>query len=273
MAENTLPLFADAGKFYVYVYRDPRPRKKNVPIYVGKGTAANRRADKHWNHGATNPMFINVLEKIRNAGLKPAIEIVGWFDDEDSALYCEMELIRKIGRRDINTGSLCNLNEGGIGPVIISETTRKRMSDAAKARETNSFAGKHHSDETKQILREFMRGRAHHSEEWKNELRIRMTIDNPFKGKKHTEETRCLIGEMNKKRDLSKFTTKGLTFGIETRLKISRALTGITRSPETRLKMSMAQRRRKEEKQRARQESETESLGTGVEACSPQPGP
>ena len=63
MAENTMPLFTAAGKYYVYVYRDPRPGKKSALIYVGKGTAANRRADVHWRERASNPIMSDSEKK------------------------------------------------------------------------------------------------------------------------------------------------------------------------------------------------------------------
>jgi hypothetical protein len=115
MATNTLPLFENAGKFYVYVYRDPRPKKKGVVFYVGKGK--DSRADVHWKKGnGSNPFFSNVLNKIRELNLEPIIEIIAWFDEEDEAFSLEKALIARYGRRDNRTGCLVNLTEGGDGP-------------------------------------------------------------------------------------------------------------------------------------------------------------
>lgn len=126
MAENTLPLFS--GAFYVYVYRDPRPRKGSVPIYVGKGTAALGRADHHWRRGSPNRLLNGILGKIRTAQLEPKIEIVGWFDDESAAFACERALIAQFGRRNLDCGPLCNLTDGGegaLGVVRSAETCAK----------------------------------------------------------------------------------------------------------------------------------------------------
>jgi hypothetical protein len=138
MADNTLPLFADAGKFYVYVYRDPRPKKKGCPIYVGKGTAKHRRADQH-KHGTQhphNPLFGRILAKIRGLKLEPIVEIVAWYDIETDAFEYEKNLIAAFGRRDLGMGTLCNLTDGGegaSGSVFTPERCRK-ISDALTGR-------------------------------------------------------------------------------------------------------------------------------------------
>ena len=103
------------GKFYVYVYLDPRPGKGLQPIYVGKGTVDLDRASYHWEKRCVNPFLQNVLDKIRAAGLVPQITIAAYMDDEEDAFAMERELIAEYGRRDLRTGSLCNLTEGGQG--------------------------------------------------------------------------------------------------------------------------------------------------------------
>lgn len=74
MADDGVPPAAGSGKFYVYVYRDPRPGKNRQPIYVGKGIGD--RAELHWRWRCANPFLAQVLGKIRGAGLAPTIEIV-----------------------------------------------------------------------------------------------------------------------------------------------------------------------------------------------------
>ncbi|WP_431861369.1 NUMOD3 domain-containing DNA-binding protein [Azospirillum sp.] len=129
MAENTLPLFEGAGKFYVYIYRDPRPGKRGVPIYVGKGSQAYGRADDHWGGKATNRMLRGILAKVRSAGLEPIIEIVAWFDDEAAAFCLERSLIAKFGRRDLGSGTLCNMTSGGEGAAgaVRSKETKAKI--------------------------------------------------------------------------------------------------------------------------------------------------
>lgn len=103
------------GKFYVYVYLDPRPGKGLQPIYVGKGTVDLDRASYHWERRCVNPFLQKVLDKIRAAGLVPQITIAAYMEDEEEAFAMERDLIAKYGRRDLRTGSLCNLTEGGQG--------------------------------------------------------------------------------------------------------------------------------------------------------------
>jgi len=116
MAVDTLPMdFGSDKRFYVYLYRDPRKRKRFQPIYVGKGTAKTGRADVHWRHRTHNPILQAILDKIRIAELEPSIEIIGWFDDEEAAFQCECALIAKFGRRNLKEGPLANMTAGGDG--------------------------------------------------------------------------------------------------------------------------------------------------------------
>ena len=103
------------GKFYVYVYLDPRPGKGLQPIYVGKGTVDLDRASYHWERRCVNPFLQSVLDKIRTAGLVPQITIAAYMEDEEDAFAMERDLIAQYGRRDTKTGSLCNLTDGGQG--------------------------------------------------------------------------------------------------------------------------------------------------------------
>ncbi len=104
-----------------------------LPIYVGKGTIKNRRAERHWRFGTDNALFSRVLAKIRAAGLNPIIEIVAQFDDEAAAFALESALIAKFGRRDRGAGPLVNMTDGGEGNANPSVEKRKRLAAAASA--------------------------------------------------------------------------------------------------------------------------------------------
>jgi hypothetical protein len=101
--------------FYVYVLRDPRPGKDLQPFYVGKGQGG--RAHLHWKKATThkNLMLRRVLSKIRSVGLEPVVEILRHYEIETDAFAHEIELIAEYGRRNIRTGILCNLTDGGEG--------------------------------------------------------------------------------------------------------------------------------------------------------------
>ena len=140
--------------FYVYIYRDPREGKALQPIYVGKGTKRKgrpySRAHIHWREGTHNSLFRRVLKKIADLGMEPIIEINAEFDDEKEALNHERALVAKFGRRNIGTGTLCNLADGGIGPtgVVISDEIREirrasmnaRYADPAEREKTGEHA-------------------------------------------------------------------------------------------------------------------------------------
>lgn len=139
MAADTLSLdFGRDKPYYVYLYRDPRKGKRMQPIYVGKGKSASKklRADVHWDWATENPFLAKVLRKIRSAGLKPVIEIVAWCDDQDDAFSLEAMFIARFGRRDLGTGPLTNLTDGGEGGrgQVCSAETRKLLSKSSAIR-------------------------------------------------------------------------------------------------------------------------------------------
>jgi hypothetical protein len=100
--------------FYVYVYKDPRPTKNRQVVYVGKGTGD--RAYVHWRGRVSrNKAFGAFLALLRREKLEPVIEIVKSGLDEAEAFVEECALIATYGRRDLKTGTLFNLTDGGEG--------------------------------------------------------------------------------------------------------------------------------------------------------------
>lgn len=132
--------------FYVYVHR----RKDTLDVfYVGKGVG--KRA---WKHAGRNEWWHRVVKKYGRT-----VEIVKRFDDEDLAFELEKELIAFYGRDKV-----CNLTDGGMGGVAVSEETRAKMSAARKGRKVSeetrekmrrAATGRRHSEETKAKLREY----------------------------------------------------------------------------------------------------------------------
>jgi len=96
--------------FYVYIYW-----YQNEPIYVGKG-----KDDRMWWHVLNcqkkNSYFYNKLRKIL-AEDPDHLEITCEFKElsETRAFELEKELIKEFGRKDLGTGSLYNLTDGGEG--------------------------------------------------------------------------------------------------------------------------------------------------------------
>jgi LEM-3-like GIY-YIG domain len=98
--------------FYVYQYVN---RHTGVPFYVGKGK--NYRSTSHLNEArktSTNNPKLNMIRKLNfEEGVE--IEVIKKDLEESRALALEAELIRKIGRKELNSGPLLNRSNGGEG--------------------------------------------------------------------------------------------------------------------------------------------------------------
>lgn len=118
--------------FYVYVYRDPRPLKKNQPVYVGKGTGD--RDLSHWSRGSHNKPFQDFISHLKQRGLVASCERVFETESEVEAFAKEIELIALYGRRNLKTGTLFNLTDGGEGASGMVKTAEQRAVDGQFSR-------------------------------------------------------------------------------------------------------------------------------------------
>lgn len=119
--------------FYVYVYRDPRPTKSNLPVYVGKGTGD--RDISHWSKGSHNKPFQDFISHLKQRGLVAPCERVFETEVEAEAFVKEIELIALYGRRNTNTGTLFNLTDGGEGASGMIKTAEQKAVDGKFSRE------------------------------------------------------------------------------------------------------------------------------------------
>lgn len=122
--------------YYVYIYKDPRPTKNQQVVYVGKGMGD--RAWYHWKKRVRgNKGFGAFLALLRQEKLEPIIEIAREGLEEAEAFYEEMKLIEVYGRRDLGTGTLFNLTDGGEGlaGVIRTDEWRKNISESLRTPE------------------------------------------------------------------------------------------------------------------------------------------
>lgn len=153
--------------YYVYEYL----REDNTPYYIGKGTK-NRAFTKQ---GHTVPL-----------PPKDRIRFVAENLTDEEAKDLEISLIAKYGRKDLGTGILRNMTNGGEGSS--GRVATKEM--IAKIKEARSRQIT--TDETRKKMRQSHTGKIH-SEETKNKM-SKSAI-----GRKLTEETIAKIKEARKK--------------------------------------------------------------------------
>jgi hypothetical protein len=188
----------------------------NEVFYVGIG-AEKKRAYKK---SGRTPYWKNIVEKVGYT-----VDIIHSDVDWDEACELEKHLILLFGRKDLGTGNLVNLTDGGEGNVgiIFSNNHKEKISEAKK--------GKTHSEETKKKISEVRKGKTFLEETKKK-------ISEAHKGKTLSEETKQRMSQSKKnmsdetKQKMSK-AHKGMTLSEETKQKISAVHKGKKLSPES----------------------------------------
>ena len=147
--------------FYVYVYLDKRKKGKFVydefefdyePIYIGKGI--RNRINHHIKLiGKKKSLFYNKLNKIIESGYEIYSFKIKENLTEIQSLEIEKRLISLIGRIDIETGTLCNMTEGGESGFTRTSEARLKLSES-KIGNKNPMYGKTTSQNQKDKVRE-----------------------------------------------------------------------------------------------------------------------
>lgn len=183
--------------FYVYLHLTPDTHEV---FYAGKGHGTRAYTTTR------NNFWKNIVKK--HGGFNVDFLYTGLTEDE--AFYLETATINRIGRRDLGTGPLINLTDGGKG------SSGNKPSELSKEKIKKALTGKLKSEETKQKIQTALQGRVF-TEEWKD--RIRNGVKN---GEKHSAESRKKQGDAI--RGKPRLDLRGKKLSEEERKKISDGL-------------------------------------------------
>jgi len=152
--------------YYTYAYL----REDRTPYYIGKGK--DNRAYEKRRKGIKPPN-----DKLRIILLKQNLT-------EEEAFRHEIYMISVFGRKDLGTGILHNMTDGGDGcsgairslefkenlrnlnkNKVLSEEHKRKIGDAQKGDKNHNY-GKSSSPETREKMSKSRRGEKHHSSNW-----------------------------------------------------------------------------------------------------------
>ena len=151
----------------------------NKIFYIGIGKTKRRAYSK----SKRNNYWFSIILKTEYS-----IEILYDNIDWDTACEKEIELIKKYGRKDIGTGILCNMTDGGEGGVNPNQTTRNMFRDKMIG---NTYRrGSTHTEETRKKIKQNRQYQIFTDEHKKN-------ISNGLMGRIVSSDTRKKIGEKN----------------------------------------------------------------------------
>jgi len=118
---------------------------KNEPFYIGIGGSIDRAYCKY----KRNIIWKRIVSKT-DYEIEILLEDLTW----QEACNKEKEFIKLYGRKDLKTGCLSNMTDGGEGAVGIKHTeeTKKKISDKLKQMKCDYWTGKKHTEETKKKI-------------------------------------------------------------------------------------------------------------------------
>jgi group I intron endonuclease len=200
--------------YYVYAFLDKsKPGNFNYgdlnfdyePFYIGKGTGdriTTSLLDRE------SPFKVNKIKKIKKSGGE--ILKIKLFEnlENDVALEKEIEVIKKIGRRDLKVGPLVNQTDGGDGRLTSphSDETKRKISETKKSQKIIAYSVNPMTQEQREHLKQINQGEnnpmfgKNHTEQVKEEQSLRVSgLNHPMFGKKHDEETLKKIKENRNK--------------------------------------------------------------------------
>jgi hypothetical protein len=156
-------------EYYTYAYL----REDGTPYYIGKGKG-NRAHNQHKRKGIG---FLPVPPKDRIIKLKQNLT-------EEEAFKHEVYMISVFGRKDLGTGILINLTNGGEGPSgaipwnigkklsqeivekIRKKATGRILDENTKQKMSKSHKGIKHTEETKKLISQKQLGKNNHNSQY-----------------------------------------------------------------------------------------------------------
>lgn len=235
--------------FYAYVLRDPRC---TTPFYVGKGTG--RRAHLHLEGGGHSSLVARKVNKLRREGVEPSVEIIEALD-EDHAFFLESCLIEVLGRRNLKTGPLLNLTNGGEGMSGYVQSAETRAKRASK------LIGRYCSEETRKKMSASLKNPSEQTRAKQSAAKKGVSLSKEHCAKlSESKKGRAVSAEHREKlsiansgkvpsdlcREMALAANLGRSFSKEHREKLSAARKGKLRGPqseETKAKIRAAKRR------------------------------
>lgn len=188
--------------FYTYLWL----RENGTPYYVGKGFKTTRRRGRAYRRGSPPEDHIIVQEH----------------ESEEAAFFVEKFLINFYGRKDIETGCLINLTEGGEGAFgsVCSEETKRLLSEQRKGKPNLKLRGIKRPDWLRKAMSEYRKGKPipHYDPQRHSELML--GAGNPIFGKKRVFNAEWLrkLGEGRRGHSVSEETRKKMSEAARSRV-------------------------------------------------------
>jgi len=202
-------------RYYVYVYLD----FDDIPFYIGKGKRTRFKVQQHLYRSNSNNLLKHKIRKVGAANVK--VRFLHRNLTEEEAFSREKYWIKHYGRRDLGTGTLCNLTDGGEGSsgTIISEDHKRAVSNANRGNQYST--GCKRSVKTKRKLSVAAKGKISPMKGKKMPETVKRRISAIQKGRKHSEEVKQKISAAGKGRKNAMY---GKHHSEETKQKMSKSL-------------------------------------------------